>query len=98
MSAIPEHSPYQAGDWVRVHGYSGNPRGPRRWGWRGYVVDSLGDTILRGITDDGRQWAEYWGALGPDRPSEGFAYCTCCPKRPRTPSQLDLFPGLVATY
>jgi len=93
-SAVPLHSPFQLGEWVRLHGYPGNPRGPRRWGWRGYVTGSIGATILVGLTDDGRDWAEYWGALSPDEPNPQ-GRCTCCPRRV-TPVQLDLFAELTA--
>lgn len=55
--------------------------GPRRWGWRGYVTGSIGATILVGVTDDGRDWAEYWGALSPDQPNTEWLRCACCPRR-----------------
>jgi hypothetical protein len=96
LGPVPSHSPYQAGDWVRCHGYPGALPGPRRWGWRGFVLGSMGSTLLRGLTDDGQPWAEHWGSLLPDRtPSPpGGASCTCCPhpqrfKAPR-PKQLNL--------
>lgn len=94
-SAVPRQSPFQPGDWVRFHGRVGNPRGPRRWGWRGYVTGSLGATILCGLTDDGFEWAEYWGSLSPDAPNQDWPRCTCCPGRmtpqANRPAQLDLF-------
>lgn len=81
MSPVPARSPYQAGDWVRCHGYVGAMPGPQQWGWRGFVLGGFGATILRGLTDDGREWAENWGALLPDSkpcPTNG-AWCVCCP-------------------
>lgn len=95
-SEIPPQSPFRLGEWVRFHGRPGNPRGPRRWGWRGYVTGSLGATILTGFTDDGFGWAEYWGALSPDVPTAAWPWCTCCPRRTTPeraarPAQLDLF-------
>ena len=78
----PPHCPYQPGDWVRVHGIW-NPHSPsRRWGWRGFVLGHIGATILTGLTDDGFEWAEEWGALEPDRPRPRgvFDVCTCCPR------------------
>lgn len=87
VSPVPAHSPYQAGEWVRCHGYPGEPYGPRRWGFRGYVLGTLGDKILCGVTDDGRPWSETWGALEPDRSNqEAVVRCTCCPRwhKPKT--------------
>lgn len=89
-SPVPAHSPFQVGEWVRFHGYPGNPAGPRRWGWRGYVTGSIGATILVGLTDDGFEWAEYWGALSADTPNSESPRCTCCPRRAK-PVQLGLF-------
>jgi hypothetical protein len=78
----PAHCPYQVGDWVRVHGRHGNPDRARQRGWRGYVTGYIGGTILVGVTDDGRGWAEEWGTLGPDAPTPRgvFDVCTCCPR------------------
>jgi hypothetical protein len=93
LSPVPPHSPYQAGDWVRKHGYPGEMPGPRQWGWRGFVLGSLGATILRGLTDDGQEWAEYWGRLVPDGDPSVDGRCVCCPRRPAGPrvEQLGLF-------
>lgn len=97
LGPAPNRSPYQAGDWVRCHGYPGEMPGPRQVGWRGFVLGSMGATILRGLTDDGRAWAENWGGLTPDRaPSPtGGAWCVCCPHPERfkapPPEQLNLF-------
>lgn len=91
---VPAQSPFQAGDWVRQHGYPGNPPGPRQWGWRGHVTGSIGSTILVGVTDDGRAWAEYWGALALDVPNDDpVQRCVCCPRISR-PVQLGLFNAL----
>jgi hypothetical protein len=80
MSAVPARSPYQAGDRVQMHGYPGGMTSRDRTGFRGVVEASLGATILRGTTDDGQPWAEYWGALVPDgTPNDSAAPCTCCP-------------------
>lgn len=92
LSPVPPHAPYQAGDWVRFHGFPGKPPGPARWGWRGFVLGGLGATILRGLTDDGHEWAEYWGALVPDgAPCDNPCWCACCPRPPLKPLQLSLF-------
>lgn len=92
VSKVPERSPYQHGDRVQLHGYPGEGAGHRRTGFRGIVTGSLGATILRGITDDGAEWAEYWGVLDPDgaKPSNVIG-CSCCPRPPRKPLQLELF-------
>jgi len=102
LSAVPTRSPYQAGDWVVCHGYPGAMPGPRQWGWRGYVLGGMGSTILRGITDDGREWAEHWGALQPDGTPCPAQMCVChphprryAPCKPRV-EQLDLFGLAVA--
>jgi hypothetical protein len=85
MSPVPAHSPYRLYQWVRCHGHPGDPLGPRRWGFRGYVLGTLGGTTLRGLTDDGHEWAECWGALRPDGPNtDAVVCCTCCPRnRPK---------------
>lgn len=84
-SPVPPHSPYQLYDWVRCHGYPGHMPGPGRWGFRGFVLGTLGATILCGVTDDGRPWAECWGALRPDTSNtDAVVRCTCCPRtRPK---------------
>ena len=80
ISRIPAQSPYQHGARVQMHGYAGNPEGHRRTGFRGVVTGSLGSTILRGATDEGEEWGEYWGALVPDGTRESsWMRCTCCP-------------------
>lgn len=80
LGTVPPRSPYQAGDWVVCHGYPGLPSGPRRWGFRGYVTGALGSTLLHGVTDDGRQWCEHWGALQRDGArSDSVAACICRP-------------------
>jgi hypothetical protein len=94
-SPIPSHCPYRFGDWVRRHGKWGAlPPCPNQWGWRGYVTGSRGGTILCGVTDDGFEWWEEWGALEPDtpRPRGRFSVCTCCP-RVKT-DEFSLFPSL----
>jgi hypothetical protein len=82
VSPIPEHSPYKAGDRVQMHGYPGYPGSPRdhgRTGFRGVVRAFIGATILTGTTDEGRPWAEYWGALSPDgQPVDPWDHCSCC--------------------
>lgn len=87
VGPVPPRSPYQAGDWVCQHGYGGYPRTwPAGYGWRGHVIGSLGNTILWGLTDDGRTWAEHWGALQPDgQPNLSAAACLCHP-HPRSRS------------
>jgi hypothetical protein len=57
------------------------------------VTGSLGATILCGITDDGRPWAENWGALTPDEPNadETPTFCVCCPWPAPKPAQLAMF-------
>jgi hypothetical protein len=101
LSPVPPHSPYQAGTWVRLHGFVGyksNPNDPDSIGFRGVVLGGFGSTVLRGITDDGRDWAEHWGALRPDGPCDCRGpWCACCPHPQRFPSpvvgdvQLTLF-------
>ncbi len=92
VSRIPDRSPYSHGDRVQLHGYEGNPPGHGHTGFRGTVTGSLGSTILRGLTDRGEEWAESWGALVPDgTPSEGWVFCSCCPRPPRAPVRLALF-------
>lgn len=106
--AIPQHCPYKPGDPVQIHGYSGEQPGHRRTGFRGWVVATVGGTILTGITTDGEEWWEEWGRLKPDGlPIDLWAGCTCCAvaRRPlllafyarqrAAGEQLDLF-GAVA--
>jgi hypothetical protein len=63
------------------------------------VLGSLGATILRGVTDDGRPWAECWGALRPDVPNtDAVVCCTCCPRnRPKPRRRYVRPPALGAT-
>jgi hypothetical protein len=101
VSAVPARSPYQAGDRVQMHGYPGGMTSRDRTGFGGVVEGSLGATILYGTTDDGQQWAEYWGALVPDgAPNPSAASCTCCElarqprqaaRRPAAAGQATLF-------
>lgn len=93
ISRIPARSPYQHGDRVQLHGYPGEEAGHRRTGFRGVVTGSLGATILRGATDDGEEWDEYWGALDREnvRPRGALMYCSCCPRPVRRPVQMELF-------
>lgn len=104
---VPPHCPFKSGDGVQLHGYSGGfPPGLRQTGFRGWVVATLGATLLTGITRDGREWAEYWGVLDPDgRPVRLWGECTCCRQERREllrahydkqrarGEQLDLFGG-----
>jgi len=78
--AIPEHCPYRPGDHVKMHGYSGYPApGHRRTGFRGWVVATVGGTILTGITETGEEWWEEWGDLEPaDTPVNPWGHCSCC--------------------
>lgn len=101
---IPKHSPYQLGDAVQRHGFEGNMPGHAQTGFRGWVVATVGATILTGITTEGEEWWEYWGELEPDgKPIDIWRWCTCC-REARTPllrayyakqraqgQQLDLF-------
>lgn len=100
--AISDHCPYRAGDAVRMHGYPGHPDpGFGRTGFGGWVVATVGATILTGITDDGREWWAEWGRLEPaDTPVAPGGYCTCCREQraalrraelAREGQQLDLF-------
>jgi hypothetical protein len=85
---LPAHCPYKVGDWVRVHGWhNAFPPGLNSWGWRGFITGCIGGTILVGLTDDGREWAENWGILEPDkpRPRGVFDVCVCCPRAPLPP-------------
>jgi hypothetical protein len=99
LSPVPAHSPFQAGDWVVCHGYSGEfPPGPRTQGWRGFVLGTYGATSLRGLTDDGREWSENWGRLLPDGTRCADGRCVCHPpdpkwftEKPEPPEQLGLF-------
>lgn len=89
VSRIRTRSPYQHGDRVQLHGYPGAEAGHRRTGFRGIVTGSLGATILRGMTDQGDEWAEYWGVLDPDgTPGSNWVQCSCCPRPAR---QMELF-------
>ncbi|MEZ7005008.1 hypothetical protein [Streptomyces sp. AD55] len=75
-----DHCPYQPGTAVQRHGYAGHPApGFGRTGFRGWVVATVGGTILTGITEDGREWWEEWGRLEPaDTPPDPWGHCTCC--------------------
>ncbi|MEU5838807.1 hypothetical protein ABZ820_34800 [Streptomyces diacarni] len=77
---LPEHCPYRPGDAVKRHGYGGHPDpGFGRTGFRGWVVATVGATVLTGITEDGREWWEEWGRLEPaDAPVRPWGGCTCC--------------------
>ncbi|MGA5424556.1 hypothetical protein [Streptomyces lavendulocolor] len=76
----PAHCPYQPGDLVQLHGYSGYPApGHRRTGFTGWVVGYVGGTILTGITTTGEEWWEEWGLLRPDgEPVDMWGHCACC--------------------
>ncbi|CAM5683129.1 MULTISPECIES: hypothetical protein [Streptomyces] len=77
--AVPEHSPFQLGDAVQRHGFPGNLPGHAQTGFRGWVVATVGATILTGITTTGEEWWEYWGKLSPDgQPVDPGGWCTCC--------------------
>lgn len=101
LGSLYTRSPYQPGDWVQMHGHPGYPEGPRRWGFRGYVLGGRGSTWIYGLTDDGGEWCEHSGHLVPDGTREGVSIsCTCCPppRRPakrRPPEQLDIFGVLI---
>lgn len=76
---IPQHCPYKSGDPVQLHGYPGEMPGHRQTGFRGWVVATVGATILTGITTTGEEWWEYWGVLVPDgQPINIWNSCACC--------------------
>ncbi|MEU9792931.1 hypothetical protein AB0E27_20275 [Streptomyces sparsogenes] len=103
---IPKHSPYQLGDAVQRHGFPGNQSGHAQTGFRGWVVATVGATILTGITTTGEEWWEYWGDLDPDgQPVDLWRWCTCChearralllAQQAKTGEQLNLFGQAVA--
>ncbi|MFP8944743.1 hypothetical protein ACLIYM_25370 [Streptomyces fenghuangensis] len=71
--------PFKAGDPIQRHGYSGNYDRLSKTGFRGWVVGTVGATVLTGITTDGEEWWEEWGNLDPDgRPVDLWGGCTCC--------------------
>lgn len=75
----PKHCPFKPGAAVQLHGYAGELPGHRQTGFRGWVVGYVGATLLTGITTDGEEWWEYWGALAPDGlPVDMWAGCSCC--------------------
>ncbi|WP_411078483.1 hypothetical protein [Streptomyces sp. cmx-10-25] len=78
--ALRSHCPYQSGDAVQRHGYAGHPApGFGRTGFRGWVVATVGGTVLTGITEDGKEWWEEWGRLEPaGTPVDPWGHCTCC--------------------
>ncbi|MFE7273009.1 hypothetical protein [Streptomyces sp. NPDC057623] len=97
---IPQHSPYQSGDAVQMRGCPGEMPGHRQTGFRGWVVATVGATILTGITTDGEEWWEYWGRLEPDnespskrRPRPEARHAKQRAESPRQPArgQMDLF-------
>lgn len=106
-SPVPPHCPYKSGDAIQLHGYIGGfPPGLRQTGFRGWVVATVGATILTGITTDGQEWWEEWGALRSDsQPVDMWGSCTCCREERRellrayyakqraNGEQLDLFGG-----
>lgn len=107
--AIPPHCPYQLGDAVQLHGYAGEFDTQRRTGFRGWVVGTVGATVLTGITTEGQEWWEYWGSLRPaGEPVVTWGGCTCCQTERRellrafyagrraAGQQLGLFDGAVA--
>ena len=62
-------------------GYPGSRNDHGHTGFRGVAEAYIGGTILTGATDDGKPWAEYWGALQPDgTPNRSVVGCTCCPQ------------------
>jgi hypothetical protein len=87
LGRLPASSPYSPGDWVRGHAYGPGHADPLvRDGFRGYVLGGLGNGILRGITDDGREWSAHFGHVGPDDDiaPAGPTACRCCPPRALT--------------
>jgi hypothetical protein len=81
---IKSHCPYKLGDPVRLHGFAGEQPGHRRTGFRGWVVATVGATILTGITTTGEEWWEEWGRLEPDGlPLNIWRWCTCCAEERR---------------
>lgn len=78
---LPARCPFRPGDWVQMHGHPGPTGDPfARYGFRGYVLGGMGSSILRGITDDGREWFAHSGHLVADGKGDGSAVgCTCCP-------------------
>ncbi|HET8684138.1 MAG TPA: hypothetical protein VFM54_20030 [Micromonosporaceae bacterium] len=99
LGAVPAHCPYRPGDWVVMHGTGHRqPYQTRQYGFRGVVLGHMGDTLLRGLTDDGREWCEHWGGLDRDG-TPGYSMCTCCPhprvrRRPRPHGVQDGLFGL----
>jgi hypothetical protein len=83
LGRLPGRCPFKPGDWVRYHGYpvpSRSPRDPVSYGFRGYVLGGMGANLLRGVTDDGRDWCEPYGHLTRDGEYEGGgSSCICCP-------------------
>lgn len=101
LGAIPKHCRYRPGDWVVMHGYPGAAHQIQRDGFRGIVLGHMGSTILRGLTDDGREWSEHWGHLDPDgTPGDSTVLCVCCPhpprRRPPEGEQISMFDLLAA--
>jgi hypothetical protein len=92
---IPSRFRFQAGDRVQLHGYVGYYQPPdlRATGFRGVVEGYIGGTILIGLCDNGREWAEYAGKLKADGTPrrDPLRPCTCCPPPAPKPVQLDLF-------
>lgn len=84
MSPIPSRCPFREGDRVHMHGYPGCPTQRGREGFTGIVQGGMGSTLLHGVTDRGKPWMEYWGALQrPGEPNLSAAACTCCPRPAR---------------
>lgn len=86
---------FQAGSRVQVHGYAGHYQPPdlRATGFRGVVEGTIGGSILIGLCDNGREWAETAGALQADGAPrhDPLIPCACCPPPAPKPVQLDLF-------
>ncbi len=83
LGRLPGRCPFKPGDWVRFHGYpmpNRHPNDHARYGFRGYVLGGMGANLLRGVTDEGRDWCEPYGHLVPDGEYEGGgSFCVCCP-------------------
>lgn len=100
LGPVKTRSPFQPGDWVRLHAHPHAYWDPfLRDGFRGYILGGLGPNGLRGTTDDGREWFADWVLLVPDGQPTTFYRCACCEdpraatERARPVDLLDLLVG-----
>jgi hypothetical protein len=94
--AVPPHCPFRFGDRIHLAGHpQAFPPGLRQTGFTGWVLGTIGATILVGITTTGRDWAEYWGNLHRTEPVAPSVREKSVLARHRRPAeikeQLDLF-------